>query len=190
MTNAVLSTAPTAMAASPASGAPVRVAVRNLDFYYGSFHALKHIDVDVHNRETTALIGLSGCGKSTRPPAPVQPGVQPLSRTDSGRPARLTERRRVWYLPPNSRRCGNLQMTGASRSNLLQTLGAVSSPVRGWLTQRKRPQAPSGAAIVAGSSHIMCFGVPLRGPSVDLLPLSESGARFMCLNGPFPRTTS
>jgi len=47
------------------SGAPVRLAVENLDFFYGSFHALKGITMDFHDRQVTALIGPSGCGKST-----------------------------------------------------------------------------------------------------------------------------
>lgn len=36
-----------------------------LDFYYGSFQALKNINLDVKERQITALIGPSGCGKST-----------------------------------------------------------------------------------------------------------------------------
>ncbi|MCD7880169.1 MAG: phosphate ABC transporter ATP-binding protein PstB [Clostridiales bacterium] len=38
---------------------------RNLELYYGSFQALKGIDMDIEEREITALIGPSGCGKST-----------------------------------------------------------------------------------------------------------------------------
>jgi phosphate transport system ATP-binding protein len=38
---------------------------RNLDFYYGAFHALKNINIRVEPRAVTALIGPSGCGKST-----------------------------------------------------------------------------------------------------------------------------
>jgi len=45
--------------------APNTIQVRDLDFYYGSFHALKGIDMDIRAREITALIGPSGCGKST-----------------------------------------------------------------------------------------------------------------------------
>jgi phosphate transport system ATP-binding protein len=45
--------------------APVRIAVKNLDFYYGSFHGLKGINLDFRDRQVTALIGPSGCGKST-----------------------------------------------------------------------------------------------------------------------------
>ncbi|HEX8168700.1 MAG TPA: phosphate ABC transporter ATP-binding protein PstB [Beijerinckiaceae bacterium] len=52
-------------AARADAAAPVRIAVRNLDFFYGDFQALKGIDLDFHDRQVTALIGPSGCGKST-----------------------------------------------------------------------------------------------------------------------------
>lgn len=39
--------------------------VENLDFYYGTFHALKNINMNIKKNEITALIGPSGCGKST-----------------------------------------------------------------------------------------------------------------------------
>jgi phosphate transport system ATP-binding protein len=42
-----------------------KIAVRELDFFYGNFHALKKIDLDVADRRVTAFIGPSGCGKST-----------------------------------------------------------------------------------------------------------------------------
>ncbi|KAB1070965.1 phosphate ABC transporter ATP-binding protein PstB [Methylobacterium planeticum] len=45
--------------------APVRIAVKNLNFYYGTFHGLKSINLDFRDRQVTALIGPSGCGKST-----------------------------------------------------------------------------------------------------------------------------
>ena len=37
----------------------------NLDFFYGAFHALHQINMDVHTNKVTAFIGPSGCGKST-----------------------------------------------------------------------------------------------------------------------------
>jgi phosphate transport system ATP-binding protein len=43
----------------------VKIAVRDLNFYYGSFHALKHINLDIPEKKVTAFIGPSGCGKST-----------------------------------------------------------------------------------------------------------------------------
>ncbi|MEI7590602.1 MAG: phosphate ABC transporter ATP-binding protein PstB [Deltaproteobacteria bacterium] len=41
------------------------VSVRNVNFYYGEFHALKKINMDFAKNKVTALIGPSGCGKST-----------------------------------------------------------------------------------------------------------------------------
>ena len=43
----------------------VKVKVENLNFYYGSFQALKNINIEIHENKITALIGPSGCGKST-----------------------------------------------------------------------------------------------------------------------------
>ena len=42
-----------------------KLAVRNLNFYYGNFHALKNINLDIPENKVTAFIGPSGCGKST-----------------------------------------------------------------------------------------------------------------------------
>lgn len=43
----------------------VKISVRDLNLYYGENHALKNINMDICEREITALIGPSGCGKST-----------------------------------------------------------------------------------------------------------------------------
>jgi phosphate transport system ATP-binding protein len=45
--------------------AEIQLAIRNFNFYYGSFHALKNINMDIHKSRVTAYIGPSGCGKST-----------------------------------------------------------------------------------------------------------------------------
>ena len=42
-----------------------KIQVRDLNFYYGKFHALKNISLDIAKNEVTAFIGPSGCGKST-----------------------------------------------------------------------------------------------------------------------------
>lgn len=39
--------------------------IKNLDLYYGSFQALKDINLDIQEKNITAFIGPSGCGKST-----------------------------------------------------------------------------------------------------------------------------
>jgi len=45
--------------------APVKMGVKNLDFWYGDFHALSGVTVDIRQGAITAFIGPSGCGKST-----------------------------------------------------------------------------------------------------------------------------
>ena len=44
---------------------PAMIAIRALDFFYGSNHALKNVSIDFPKRRVTGLIGPSGCGKST-----------------------------------------------------------------------------------------------------------------------------
>jgi phosphate transport system ATP-binding protein len=39
--------------------------IKNFNFYYGKFHAIKNVNMDIHKRRVTAFIGPSGCGKST-----------------------------------------------------------------------------------------------------------------------------
>jgi phosphate transport system ATP-binding protein len=57
----------------PVTGAPaasaaqetVEIAFKDFQFYYGKYHALKNINLDIYKRRVTAFIGPSGCGKST-----------------------------------------------------------------------------------------------------------------------------
>ena len=42
-----------------------KILVKNLSFFYGTFEALKSIDLEIMERKVTAFIGPSGCGKST-----------------------------------------------------------------------------------------------------------------------------
>ncbi|MCP9490488.1 MAG: phosphate ABC transporter ATP-binding protein PstB [Solirubrobacteraceae bacterium MAG38_C4-C5] len=42
-----------------------RVEVSDLDIYYGSFHAVKSVTMTIQPNKVTAIIGSSGCGKST-----------------------------------------------------------------------------------------------------------------------------
>lgn len=43
----------------------IKISVKNLNLYYGKFHALKDINMDIDKNEITAFIGPSGCGKSS-----------------------------------------------------------------------------------------------------------------------------
>ena len=42
-----------------------KISIKNMDLYYGDFHALKKVDLEIQEKEITAFIGPSGCGKST-----------------------------------------------------------------------------------------------------------------------------
>lgn len=42
-----------------------KLIIENLDLYYGDFHALKSVNLNIPAKEITAFIGPSGCGKST-----------------------------------------------------------------------------------------------------------------------------
>lgn len=42
-----------------------KIKIENMDLFYGDFHALKNINLNIEANEITAFIGPSGCGKST-----------------------------------------------------------------------------------------------------------------------------
>src|SRR5690606_37908887 len=42
-----------------------KIEVKNLNFYYGKFHALRNVSMPIQKNRITAFIGTSGCGKST-----------------------------------------------------------------------------------------------------------------------------
>ena len=42
-----------------------KIEVHDFNFYYGDFQALIDLDLDIREKQITALIGPSGCGKST-----------------------------------------------------------------------------------------------------------------------------
>src|SRR6202162_570180 len=48
-----------------ATALSVKAEAANLNFHYGSYHALKNINMPLYEKKVTALIGPSGCGKST-----------------------------------------------------------------------------------------------------------------------------
>jgi phosphate transport system ATP-binding protein len=45
--------------------APVKARAEALDFFYGDLQALKNLNMDIREKQVTALIGPSGCGKTT-----------------------------------------------------------------------------------------------------------------------------
>jgi phosphate transport system ATP-binding protein len=78
-----------------------KLQVRDLNFYYGAFHALRHVSLEIPEKRVTAFIGPSGCGKST------------LLRTFN----------RMFELYPEQRAEGEILMGG---ENLLETKMDVS----------------------------------------------------------------
>lgn len=43
----------------------IKIKIENLNLYYGNFHALKNINLNIKENQILAFIGPSGCGKST-----------------------------------------------------------------------------------------------------------------------------
>ena len=78
-----------------------KLSVRNLNFYYGEFQALKNITLEIPEKKVTSFIGPSGCGKST------------LLRTFN----------RMFELYPEQRAEGEIVMDG---SNLLTSKDDIS----------------------------------------------------------------
>ncbi|GAC1415504.1 MAG: phosphate ABC transporter ATP-binding protein PstB [Burkholderiaceae bacterium] len=56
---------PTAFSSAPPAKPSVKIAVRDLDFFYRSTQALKKVSLDIPASQVTSIIGPSGCGKST-----------------------------------------------------------------------------------------------------------------------------
>ncbi len=46
-------------------GEQSKISIQDLNLYYGDFHALKGINMELPEKEISAFIGPSGCGKST-----------------------------------------------------------------------------------------------------------------------------
>ena len=55
----------TTISATPREMPPAKIEMRDLNLYYGDFHAVKNITMKIPEGCVTAFIGPSGCGKST-----------------------------------------------------------------------------------------------------------------------------
>ncbi len=65
MNDAPIAITPTKRPMAAVAQPPVKMSARGLDFWYDQFHAVRHIDLEIPEKQVTALIGPSGCGKST-----------------------------------------------------------------------------------------------------------------------------
>jgi phosphate transport system ATP-binding protein len=59
------SSAPAAVSAVAAEAEAVKIQIKDLNFYYDKYQALKGINISLYDRKVTAFVGPSGCGKST-----------------------------------------------------------------------------------------------------------------------------
>ena len=94
----------------------IKIAVKNLQFFYGGFQALKNINLDILERRITAFIGPSGCGKST------------LLRTLN----------RMYDLYPGQRAEGEIMMNGRNILDKGQDLNLLRAKV-GMVFQKPTP---------------------------------------------------
>jgi len=95
---------------------PVKLRVRNLNFYYGAYQALHNISLDIPENRVTAFIGPSGCGKST------------LLRTFN----------RMYALYPEQRAEGEVAMDGINLLSVTRDLPLIRAKV-GMVFQKPTP---------------------------------------------------
>ena len=93
-----------------------KVTVRNLNFYYGKYLALKDINLDIAEKMVTAFIGPSGCGKST------------LLRTFN----------RMYQLYPQQKATGQIMLDGDNILDPKQDLNRLRAKV-GMVFQKPTP---------------------------------------------------
>ncbi|MRD55331.1 phosphate ABC transporter ATP-binding protein PstB [Betaproteobacteria bacterium LSUCC0115] len=92
------------------------IEVRNLNFFYGKFQGLKHVQLDIAENKVTAFIGPSGCGKST------------LLRTFN----------RMYSLYPGQRAEGEIKLYGKNILDAKQDLNLLRAQV-GMVFQKPTP---------------------------------------------------
>ena len=93
-----------------------RISIRQLNFYYGGFRALKDVSLDIADHQVTAFIGPSGCGKST------------LLRTMN----------RMYSLYPNQRAEGEIRFNGQNVLDARTDLNLLRAKV-GMVFQKPTP---------------------------------------------------
>lgn len=93
-----------------------KLSVKDLNFYYGKFHALKDINLEIPENKVTAFIGPSGCGKST------------LLRTFN----------RMFELYPEQRAVGSIEIDGEDLLKSKQDVALIRAKV-GMVFQKPTP---------------------------------------------------
>ncbi|MGE5148316.1 MAG: phosphate ABC transporter ATP-binding protein PstB [Candidatus Eiseniibacteriota bacterium] len=103
-------------AESAAAEVKAKFSVRNLEFYYGQYHALHTVNIDIPELKVTAIIGPSGCGKSTL----------------------LRILNRMYDLYPDQRAVGEVLLDGDNILDARQDLNALRARV-GMVFQKPTP---------------------------------------------------
>ncbi|HUW26213.1 MAG TPA: phosphate ABC transporter ATP-binding protein PstB [Gallionella sp.] len=93
-----------------------KITVKDLNFYYGNFRALKDINLDIAEKMVTAFIGPSGCGKST------------LLRTFN----------RMYQIYPKQKATGKILLDGTNILDKKQDLNTLRAKV-GMVFQKPTP---------------------------------------------------
>ncbi|MGB9429722.1 MAG: phosphate ABC transporter ATP-binding protein PstB [Gammaproteobacteria bacterium] len=93
-----------------------KLSIRQLNFYYGRFQALRDINMDIAERQVTAFIGPSGCGKSTL----------------------LRSLNRIYDLYPEQRATGEILLDGRNILDRDQNLNSLRAKV-GMVFQKPTP---------------------------------------------------
>jgi len=100
----------------PKSAGRTKIEVKNLNFYYGKFHALRNVSMPIRENRVTAFIGPSGCGKST------------LLRTFN----------RMYELYPGQRAEGEINLDGENLLTSKQDISLIRAKV-GMVFQKPTP---------------------------------------------------
>jgi phosphate transport system ATP-binding protein len=93
-----------------------KISVKDLNFYYGKYHALKNINLEIQEKKVTAFIGPSGCGKST------------LLRTFN----------RMFELYPDQRATGTIKLDGEDLLTSKEDVALVRAKI-GMVFQKPTP---------------------------------------------------
>jgi phosphate transport system ATP-binding protein len=93
-----------------------KISVKDLNFYYGKYHALKSINLEIQEKKVTAFIGPSGCGKST------------LLRTFN----------RMFELYPDQRATGTIKLDGEDLLTSKEDVALVRAKI-GMVFQKPTP---------------------------------------------------
>ena len=113
-----------------------KISVKDLNFYYGKFHALKGINLEIPENKVTAFIGPSGCGKSTPFPMSIYDNIafgvklfENLNATDMDERVEWALRKAaLWGEVKDKLRQGGSSLSGGQQQRLCIARGIAIKP--------------------------------------------------------------